>query len=437
MQSTPKKIGLWTSTSLVVGNMIGAGVFLMPSALASFGSISLLGWVFSAVGAIVLAKIFANLSKLLPASDGGPYAFSKAGLGDFAGFLVGWGYLISVWTTNAAITVSLVSALSTFFPILGQDTTIALLVGLGFLWLLTWINTLGVFASGRVQLITTLLKIAPLVLVAIGGVFFFNIQNMLPFNMSGTSTWQAITATTTLTFFAFLGVECATIPSSSIENPSQNISKATMIGVWVAAGIYLFSTAAIMGMIPANELKYSITPFADAAEKIYGQGAKYWISAGAAIAAFGALNGFILVQGQMPYAMAKDNLFPSFFSKVNRKGVPANGLVVSSVLITILMVMNNSKNLASQFKLLILLSTFFTLLPYLFTTVSYLIVRAKQVKTLQKSKTISAILVTVLAFAFSMWMLVGAGQEIVYWGFIMLMLGVPFYVYMVYKKNRV
>lgn len=434
MQMEYKKIGVWTSTSLVVGNMIGAGVFLMPSALASFGSISLIGWIFSAIGAIVIAKIFANLSQLIPSSDGGPYAFTKAGLGDFAGFLVGWGYLISVWTTNAAIAVSLVSALSTFIPILGHSTALALAVGLACLWLLTWVNTLGVFASGRVQLITTILKIVPLLLVAIGGLLFLDVQNLLPFNTSGTSSWQAITATTTLTFFAFLGIECATIPSSSVEDPGQNISKATMRGVWIAAGVYLLSTAAIMGMIPASQLQNSITPFADAAEKIYGHGAKYWVSAGAAIAAFGALNGFILVQGQMPFAMAKDQLFPAFFAKQNKKGVPVNGVIVSSIIITILMCMNQSKNLANQFKLLILLSTFFTLLPYLFTTVSYLIVRAKKSTENSKSKTFAAILVSVLAFIFSMWMMIGAGQEIVYWGFIMLMMGVPFYVYMVYKK---
>jgi APA family basic amino acid/polyamine antiporter len=434
MQTEHKKIGVWTSTSLVVGNMIGAGVFLMPSALASFGSISLIGWIFSAIGAIVIAKIFANLSKLIPSSDGGPYAFSKAGLGNFTGFLVGWGYLISVWTTNAAIAVSLVSALSTFFPILSQNSTVALSTGLACLWLLTWVNTLGVFASGRVQLITTILKVLPLALVAIGGLLFLDVKNLLPFNMSGTSSWQAITATTTLTFFAFLGIECATIPSSSVEDPGQNISKATMRGVWIAAAIYLLSTAAIMGMIPASQLQASITPFADAAEKIYGHGAKYWVSAGAAIAAFGALNGFILVQGQVPFAMAKDKLFPSFFGRQNKKGVPMNGVIVSSLIITLLMFMNNSKNLANQFKLLILLSTFFTLLPYLFTTVSYLIIRAKQSTTFKKSKTFSAILLSVVAFSFSMWMIIGAGQEIVYWGFIMLMMGVPFYVYMIYKK---
>ncbi|MFT4833040.1 MAG: APA family basic amino acid/polyamine antiporter, partial [Psychroserpens sp.] len=112
-----KKIGLWTSTSLVIGNMIGAGVFLMPAALASFGGISTIGWLFSAFGALLLARVFSKLSVLVANKSGGPYAFTKAAFGDFAGFLVAWGYWISVWTSNAAIAIAFVSALSVFFPI--------------------------------------------------------------------------------------------------------------------------------------------------------------------------------------------------------------------------------------------------------------------------------------------------------------------------------
>src|SRR5450432_4284258 len=142
------KLGLWTSTSLVVGNMIGAGVFLMPAALAAYGGISLFGWIFSAIGAFLLAKIFSNLSKLMPQADGGPYAYSRKGLGDFAGFLVAWGYWISLWCTNAAIAVSLVSALSTFFPALASNALLAVATGLSAIWLLTWVNTLGIVTSG-------------------------------------------------------------------------------------------------------------------------------------------------------------------------------------------------------------------------------------------------------------------------------------------------
>ena len=153
------KLGLWTSTSLVAGNMIGAGVFLMPAALAAYGSISLLGWLLAATGGILLAKVFSNLSKLMPLADGGPYAYARKGFGDYAGFLVAWGYWISIWCTNAAIAVSLVGALSIFFPILATNAVVAILTGLGIIWLLTWINTLGIVASGKLQLVTTILKI--------------------------------------------------------------------------------------------------------------------------------------------------------------------------------------------------------------------------------------------------------------------------------------
>ncbi len=434
MQESKGKLGLWTSTSLVVGNMIGAGVFLMPTALAAYGGISLVGWFFSALGAFILAKIFANLSKLMPAADGGPYAYSQAGLGNFAGFLVAWGYWISIWCTNAAIAVSFVSALSTFFPILGKSAVAAVFTGLAAIWFLTWLNSRGILASGKMQLITTLLKLLPLIAVAIGGLFFIHLKNFIPFNNSTVSNFSAITSTTTLTFFAFLGFECATIPSGSVENAAVTVSRATQIGTLLVIVIYITSTISVMGMIPAKSLQTSVTPFADAAALIWGNGARYWVSAGAAIAAFGALNGYILLQGQLPYAIAKDKLFPKVFSKLNSKSVPALGMIISSVLISICVGMNYTKGLAEQFRILILLSTLTVLIPYLFSTAAYMIIRIER-KKLVKTGWVAAIVLSTLAFIFSLWMVVGSGQETVYWGFVLLMLGIPFYVWMLGRQS--
>ncbi len=429
------KLGLWTSTSLVVGNMIGAGVFLMPSTLASFGGISLLGWICSSIGAFLLAKIFANLSKMLPGADGGPYAYSQKGLGDFAGFLVAWGYLVSVWCTNAAITVSFISALSTFIPILATNSLLAVVAGLATIWLLTWINTIGIVASGRVQLVTTILKIIPLLFIGIAGLFFIRLQNFLPFNTSGSSTFSAITTTTTLTFFAFLGIECATIPSGSVSNPEKTIARATMIGTLIATIVYILGTISVMGMIPADQLQKSVTPFADAAILIWGNGAQYWVSAGVAIAAFGALNGFILIQGQIPYAIAKDKLFPSIFAKQNKNGVPAIGIIISSVFVSIFMCMNYTKGLVAQFKFLILLSTLTVLIPYLFSTAAYIILRLQQAFK-SKMSFVWAILLASTAFLFSLWMIVGSGQETVYWGFLLSMSSVPVFVWAIWKRDH-
>ena len=159
MGKESQKIGLITTTSLVVGNMIGAGIFVLPAALAKYGSISLLGWVFTAIGALILAKIFSNFSKIIVSKSGGPYTYSRAGFGDFIGFLVAWGYWISCWVGNAAITVAAISALSFFFPILETNPVYAVILGLSLIWMFTWINTRGVRESGKIQVITTAVPI--------------------------------------------------------------------------------------------------------------------------------------------------------------------------------------------------------------------------------------------------------------------------------------
>jgi len=434
-ESSKNKLGFWTSTSLVIGNMIGGGIFLMPSALASYGGISLLGWIFSAFGAFLMARVFSNLSKLLPNINGGPYAYTRRGFGDFMGFLVAWGYWISIWCTNAAITVSIVSALSTFFPSLNGNPVISTATGLCLIWLLTWVNTRGIVTSGKMQLVTTVLKIIPLLLVSFAGVFFIKYSHFVPFNISGQSNFSAITATAAMTLFAYLGLECATIPAASVENPERTIPRATIAGTLITTFIYMLGTVSVIGMIPAKELQQSVTPFADAAAVIWGEHARYWVSAGVAIAGFGALNGWILVQGQIPYAIAKDKLFPGLFGRENKKGVPAAAILISSVLVSLLIMMNYTNGLVSQFKTLILLSTLCALVPYLFTMAAYLIVKIEK-KDLSRKEYALSIALAVLSFAFVFWAIVGAGQEIVYKGFLLLLLGVPFYIWIRYAKKE-
>jgi APA family basic amino acid/polyamine antiporter len=371
----------------------------------------------------------------LPAADGGPYAYSQKGLGDFAGFLVAWGYLVSVWCTNAAITVSFISALSTFIPALATNPYLAIGTGLATIWFLSWINSLGILTSGILQLITTILKIVPIVLIGLVGLFYIQLNNFLPFNASGTSTIAAITATTTFTFFAFLGIECATIPSGSVANSATTVAKATTLGTLIATLVYILGTVSVMGMIPAAALKNSVTPFADAAVIIWGQGAKYWVSAGVAISAFGALNGYILIQGQLPYAVAKDQLFPQIFMRKNDKGVPVYGIVISSIFVSVFMAMNYTKGLAEQFQFLILLTTSTILIPYIFCTASYLLMRLRVVG-ITKNIFTGAIVLAALTFLFCIWIMLGLGYETVFWGFVLTMSSVPIYVFAIWKRDQ-
>jgi basic amino acid/polyamine antiporter, APA family len=427
-QTKPGKIGLWTSTALVVGNMIASGVFLLPASLAAFGSIGLLGWIGSSAGAIVLAILYSNLSKLMPEALGGPYAYSRTGLGDFAGYLVAWGYWISIWCTNAAISVAFTSYMTVFFPILKTNSILAMSSSLGAVWFLTWINTLGIREAGKVQLVTTILKLTPLLVISIVGLFYMDTKNFSDFNISGTSNFSAITATATLTLFAFLGLESATIPAGDIENPEKTIPRATMIGTGFTILVYVLGSVAVMGMIPVSELKNSNAPFADAAALIWGESGRYLVAIGAIVSTFGALNGWILLQGQMPRAAARDNLFPVIFKKDNKKGSPAMGIVVSSLLISVLMMTNFTKGLTDTFTFMVLMTTITVLVPYLFSATAYGVILLQN--KLWKKESISKLIVAALAFLFSMWAILGSGEETVYWGFIAILAGIPFYVWM-------
>ncbi len=429
LQSEPdnqSKLGFWPATALVLGNMIGSGIFLLPAALAAYGGIGLLGWLCSAAGAVLMALIFGELGRLAPQTTGGPYAYTRISLGEFPAYLVAWSYWISIWCANAAIAVALVGYLGVFIPILSQSPPAAIFAGLAVIWFLTWTNSKKIRTVGLVQLITTVLKLIPLLLIGAVGIFYFRIENFPAFNLSGESNFFALTGTATLTFFAFLGMESAAIPGSKIKNAATTIKKSTITGTLVTVVVYLLSTVAIMGMLPAGTLAASNAPFADAAAVFWGDSAKYVVAAGAVISTFGALNGWVLIQGQIPMSAANDKLFPKVFGRLNLNGSPALGIVLSSTLASLLMALNYSKTLVDAFAFMITLSTLSVLTPYLFSTASYVLQTVK----LREAKLAGKLLLSGLAFGFSLWIMAGSGREVVFWGFILLMAGIPFYVWM-------
>jgi APA family basic amino acid/polyamine antiporter len=428
------KLGIWMSTSLVIGNMIGAGIFMMPSALASFGGISILGWLVSSAGALLLAQVFSKLSVMVKEKTGGPYAFAKLGFGDYVGFLVAWGYWISTWVANAAIAIAFVSALSVLFPILEESPIAAVLLGLGAIWLLTWFNTRGVRNSGKMQLVTTILKLLPISVIIAGGFFFFDASNFIPFNASEETNLGAIAITGTLTLYAFVGFESATVPADNVVNPEKTIPRATMIGTAITTLFYILSTVVVMGMIPIEELATSPAPFADAMGIMSGEIGEEIVAAGAAIAAFGALNGWILIQSQIARATAIDNLFPKIFKTENKKGVPIWSLVIGSILSSVVMLMNYTEGLVEQFRFMILLSTLCCLVPYIFSAAAYVSISLQ--RNPGKGSKANIFILGSLAFFYALWAVFGAGEKAVFWGFILLLLGTPFYVWLKWKQKK-
>jgi len=435
-RTAPKrKLGLWMAIALVVGNMIGSGVFLLPASLGAFGGISILGWVFTAAGALLLALVFARLSRMVPLA-GGPYAYARAGFGDFAGFLVAWGYWISIWSANAALGVALVSYMSYFAPALASSPWLATGVVLSALWLLTWVNARGVREAGSVQLVTTVLKLLPLIAVATFGLAFIDPGNFRPFNVSGTSGFSAVTASAALTLWAFLGFESATVPAEEIEDPERTVPRATMIGTIFTAILYILATVAVMGVIPPAVLAHSTAPFGEAAELMWGRGAGSIVAAGAVISCFGALNGWILLQGRIPYAAARDGVFPAVFARLSPRGTPVFGLVFSSVLVTALLMLNFGAGLVEQFTFIILLATLTALLPYTFATMAELMLYIKDRDRFRGERLTGRCVIAVLAFAYSLWAIAGAGPEVIFWGFLLLLAGIPIYVWVAWRRSE-
>ena len=416
-------LGFWAAVAIVMGNMIGSGVFLLPASLAVYRGLSLAGWILSAAGSVMLALVFARLARQLPAT-GGLYAYTRAAFGDFAGFLVAWGYWLATVGTLGALGVAFVGYLDPFIPSIVRSPAAAAALAIGTVWVVIGFNVAGVALAGQVQMVTTALKIVPLVVVGIGGLFYFQSD---AFTLPATDTTplgtQLVTVVT-LTLWAFLGLECATIPAGSVRDPSRTIPRATIVGTLLAAAIYIIATVGVMSLVPPDALASSTAPFADGARRLIGDAGAQFVAIGAAISCFGALNGWVLMAGQLPMAAAADGLFPPVFGYLSSRGTPARGMIIAGVMGSALVAMNYSRGLVELFTFIILLSTLSTLVPYVFCALAVWLMPG------QPKPAGAAAAVSMLAFVYSMFAIFGAGAETVFYGFLLLLGGFPIYVWM-------
>ena len=431
-----KTMGLWSCVALVVGNMIGSGIFMLPSVLAGYGHLTLWGWAASVIAALSLAIVFARLSAIIP-SAGGPHVYTREAFGDFAGYLCAWCYWKSAWIGNAAIVVTVVGYFTVFFPQLVNPVAGASLA-IGLLWLLTFINLGGIGIFSLVQNAFTLLKLIPLLLIAICGWFFFNADNFaVPTygqNIPETSWLAAVSTLTALTMWSFVGLESATVPAGDVKDPQKTIPRATIIGTMIAGAFYVITVTVVQGMLPARALTASTAPFADAARMIVGDWGYYLISAGAIIAAIGALNGWVMMQGQIPMAAARDGLLPASLGKVNKHGVPALSLVISSALVSLLVLTNFRHGLVGAFQIIILIGTMTTLVPYMLCAAGLMQLMVDRRHAFPASVLV-LVLIASLAFIFAIWALYGSGREAVFWGFLVLVAGIPIYTWRKWRSK--
>jgi basic amino acid/polyamine antiporter, APA family len=419
-------LSLPMATALVIGNMIGSGIFLLPATMAPYGGISVLGWAFTAAGAILLALTFAWLARTRVAA-GGIYAYTRLAFGDFAGFLVAWSYWISLWVTTAALATATVSYLSALVPVLAESRVAAAGTALALLWILTGVNLYSVRSAGGVQLVTVLLKLAPLVILILMGLPHLEAANLVPFNPTDQPVMKAASAAAALALWSMLGLESAAVAAGKVANPARNVARATVIGTALAAVVTALICTAAMAIVPPAVLAKSNAPMADVASVVWGAGGATVIALVGAVSAFGCLNGWILLQGALPQAMARDGLFPAPAARETARGTPAFALLLGSTLASVMILFNSSQTLIGLFTFLALLATLANLVPYLFCAMAALrLMQHDGPVPLTRPRAV----VLILAFGYAVWSIYGAGQETVFWGFLLLLTALPVYVWL-------
>jgi len=433
----PRQLGFWMCLALVVGNMIGSGVFLLPASLAPYGLNSILGWIFTASGGVLLAIVFAALARVYPQA-GGPYLYPRLAFGECCGFVMAWGYWMSVWVGNAAIAIGSVASLSELVPALRTTQGAPALTAVAMIWILTYVNWRGVKQVGVIQLVTTVLKLMPLLAVIILAIVLLgraDASSLIkvepqPFTVS------AITAAAILTLWPLLGLESATVPAENVIDPKRNIPRSTLWGTVVTAIIYVIACSAVILLIPGSQLKDSNAPFADVMRLFWGDWAASAVALFVFISGFGALNGWILIQGEMPRVLAREKIFPELFAHESRYRTPDYSLFITSALVTIVMLTNYSGSMVSVFTFIILISTSAYLVMYLFCSLAAFKLALRGDMGMQGRKLLWLLAVAMLGALYSAWTLWGAGKEAFWWGMGLFALGLPFYFLMKWWQRR-
>jgi len=394
-------LALPQATALVLGSVIGVGVFDMPGSLAEFGPISIVALALTTVGALCVALLFASLASRLPA-DGGPYAYARVAFGNGVGFATAWLYWITTWGGNAAIAVGWVLYVEKFVNT-GHAKVFTVLLVLAGIWGTALINLAGLRRMGQFQLWTSILKFFPLLLIAVAGLFFLDLDNFASWNTSGMSAVPAIGGAMALCLFAYIGVESASVGAARVRDPQRNIPRATMTGTLLASVAYLLSLVTVFGLVPSEQLRTTSAPFSAAAENLTGFA---WAGEAVAlvvvISGFGTLNGWTMLAAEMPRAAAQDGLFPARFDRLSRRGVPAFGVLTAAGLATVVVLVSYAGSTGyAVFNTLVLMVGIAAAVPYGLSALAQIRWRLADRRQITTSRLVRDVVISVVVVAFS------------------------------------
>jgi len=434
-----RALGLTSATGLVLGSIVGTGVFTMPAVMAGAGTMSLLVLGVIAVGALLLGVLFGQLQKRVPNSDGGLYAYSRHEFGDFAGYLVGWCYWVQAWAGNAAIVSSWVFYVDALFGIKnpsGMENWGIALLGL---WVPAVINLAGVHQMAWFQNVTVVLKFLPLLFVGVVGWFFVRAANFGPFNASGGNLYSAIGIAAGVALFSFIGVEAAAVTAKRVRDPDRNVGRASIYGTAASAILYVLVSAAVMGLVAHKALVNNGSPFVNAFQNMFSQGAwaGKFIAAVAVVSGIGALNGWTLIVTETSRAIAQDDLFPRPFAWTDRNETAWFGIVVGTLLPSLLMLWRYTASSGlTVFTYLVDLTVVTVAIPYFFSAIAQLTYLVSQRRKVQGWALARDLTVAGTSVLFSMWVTFASGYQVVYQAFVVVLVGLILYAFLNARRQR-
>jgi APA family basic amino acid/polyamine antiporter len=432
-------LGLTSATGLVIGSIVGTGVFTMPAVMAGAGTMSLIVLGVIAVGAMLLGVLFGQLTKRVPNSDGGLYAYARHEFGDFAGYLTGWCYWVQSWAGNAAIVSSWVFYVDALFGwnhATGIENWCIALVGL---WVPAAVNLAGVRQMAWFQNLTVVLKFLPLLFVGVVGWFFVRSANFGPFNASGGSLYSGIGIAAGVALFSFIGVEAAAITAKRVKNPRRNVGRASILGTAASAVLYLLASAAVMGLVSHHALVNNGSPFVNAFQGIFTHGtwAGKLVAALAVVSGIGALNGWTLLVTETSRAIANDDLFPRPFAWTDRKDTAWFGIVVGAALPSLLMLWRYTTSTGlTVFTYLVDLTVVTVAIPYFISALAQLAYLVSGRRSVQGWTLTRDLVIASVGVLFSMWVTFASGYQVVYQALVVLMAGLILYPFLKARRER-
>lgn len=421
-------LGLPQATALIMGGIIGTGLFGLPGLVASYGMLAVVTLVIVTIGAVALALMFGSLVKRIPAA-GGPYAYSRFYFGDFAGFTSAWPYWITAWAGNAGIVVVWTFYVQNLFGLDPANTILAMIISMIGLWVPALVNLAGVKNMGAFQLITTILKFIPIIFIATVGLAIGLMRGNFPtFNPSGDNILSAISSCAAIVLFSYLGVELASVAAAKIKDPAKNVPIATVAGTLACGAAYVMCLIAVFGIVPNDVLASTdgTASFSVALADIFGGAiwAGKLMSAFVVISGIGALNGWTMICAEMPQAAANEGLFPQFFAKVNKAGVPIWGVILSTLLASLFTLFSFASSTGNEvLTTLVLLTGVTAAVPYFFSALAQIYYLMTEGKLVNRAAFAKEMTIAIVALLFSFWFVFGSGQQATFYAYLLILAG--------------